>query len=526
MRASLQLALQVPRELIPTRTNSNSTAGLEQDRTSQSSLDEGGSQSTSSFQSIMRQYREPQSGDSNQPQEEENQQSSSPRQKSTSSLHSSQHAPKVLPQTTANVSGESQPKASALRRRSGTQSDDSNDSQQDATQSSDSKAKATDLVTDPNQTPQASPVLPLNSKITTSQDGTDSTDDNSDAQGTSDQPNDSKKQSSLKALTLAVSAPSRDALRMMASMPAPPSGIGLQPGTSSQSSAGAQPQAAISTPEGATTASENEPAPSSEIAEPERATPPPMFDVSSTTQPASTGPIALAAKLTPVETDPPATGAADTQPRAQIQLQKQGQALTSLIQDDVNAKPSTDPAPEQLTKVEAAFAPVAPPAANSTEVPKSTASASVSTAAQTVSQMEPLIETPAPAPGSNHDITIKVPDATERGMDVRFVERGGEVHVAIRTSDGEMAQTLRSGLNDFAGRMEHAGIRAEVWRPGADASSPQNSQDDARQQPGDQRGSRNQSGTQDRESDSQNSKKPRWVEAMENSIGNQTSETA
>ena len=32
-----------------------------------------------------------------------------------------------------------------------------------------------------------------------------------------------------------------------------------------------------------------------------------------------------------------------------------------------------------------------------------------------------------------------------------------------------MAQTLRGGLNEFAGRMEHAGIRAEVWRPGADA---------------------------------------------------------
>jgi hypothetical protein len=445
-------------------------------------------------------------------------------------VHPSRAQHQILPQPAANPASEqSESKASALRQYRGTQSDESNNSSGDGKQPGDSKQqKGSDLATASDQTAQPSQVaqvLPLGAKVLMPQDSTGSTEVTGGLQGDSNQSDDSKKPSGVNPAAAAI--PSRETLPMIAAVPTMPSGNGLPQVSSPQSSSGAQLQAAIPTPDVPIADVENEPAPSAEPAQVQHMAPAPTLDVSSAAQPASSGPISVAVKLTPVEGDAPAAETSDARSRGQIPLQRQGLSPAS-SQDDTNAKPGVDPAPEHFAKAEAAFAPVAPAAASSTEAPRNATAAGPSTSTQAASQMEPLIETPAPAAtaGSGHDITIKVPDATERGMDVRFVERGGEVHVAIRTSDSEMAQTLRNGMNDFVGRMEHAGIRAEVWRPGADASPSQNPQDDARQQPQDQRGSRNQSGMQDREDDSRNSKKPRWVEAMEDSIGSQSSQTA
>lgn len=526
MRASIQLALPpVSRELIHgglngARRSASSPTALEQDPATPPSASDGESESASSFRSILR--------DSSHSREETNQESRSSRQKSAVSGHPSQGSRQILPQAAANpLSGQSHSKTSAPRQYGGAQSDKSNNSQENGKQQDDSKEQtgaAPGAATDPPS--QTSQVLPLRTKIVTPQDGTESTKDSGGSQGGSDQPDDSKKQSGVNSTAAMGYVPSREMLRMMAGLPAMPSGNVSAQGTTSESSTSAQLQVTLPTP-GAAANAEYDSASPGELAHVERAAPPPMLDVANTVQAASSGPIAVAAKLTPVEADPPVAETSDTRTRGQIPFQKQAFGSAS-FQDDVSARLGAEPVPEHFAKAETGFAPVAPGAASSAEAPKNTSTVTLSTSTQAASQMEPLIETSAPAAtaGSGHDITIKVPDSTERGMDVRFVERGGEVHVAIRTSDGEMAQTLRNGMNDFVGRMEHAGIRAEVWRPGADASPSQNQQDDSRQQPQDQRGSRNQPGMQDREDDSRNSKKPRWVEAMEDSIGSQSSQTA
>jgi len=131
------------------------------------------------------------------------------------------------------------------------------------------------------------------------------------------------------------------------------------------------------------------------------------------------------------------------------------------------------------------------------------------------------IELPRAVPASPSDITVRIPDSA-RGTDVRFVERAGEVHVSVRTSDSGMAQTLRSGLNDFAARLEHGGIKAEMWRPSSENNSGSSSQNQYGRRPGDQRGSQGeQSGGADSQDSNPNSKKPKWVEALEMSIGRQ-----
>jgi hypothetical protein len=128
-------------------------------------------------------------------------------------------------------------------------------------------------------------------------------------------------------------------------------------------------------------------------------------------------------------------------------------------------------------------------------------------------RMEKVIEPPAAPPSSSRDIAVRVTDETLGGANVRFVERGGEVHVSVRTADAELAQTLRGELNDFVGKLEHGGIQAEVWRPGSDASySQSHSQNGSTDQ--DSSG-RHQAGSGDREQGERNQQKPRWVEELE-----------
>jgi hypothetical protein len=126
---------------------------------------------------------------------------------------------------------------------------------------------------------------------------------------------------------------------------------------------------------------------------------------------------------------------------------------------------------------------------------------------------EPVANPPAAPSSSSRDFTVRIPDATDRGTNVRFVERGSEVHVSVRTSDSELAQLLRGGLGDLTGRLQHSGVQAEVWRPGSDASHSDSQSQSSESK--DQGGRRNQSGAQRDGQDQPNEDKPRWVEELE-----------
>src|SRR5579871_3952273 len=135
----------------------------------------------------------------------------------------------------------------------------------------------------------------------------------------------------------------------------------------------------------------------------------------------------------------------------------------------------------------------------------------------TVAHIEPAASKPVEPSSSSRDFTVRIPDATERGTNVRFVERGTEVHVSVRTADSELAQLLRGGLGDLTGKLQHTGVQAEVWRPGSQTSN-SDSQNASQNESSDQRGSggrRNQSGAQRDGQDQPSEDKPRWVEELE-----------
>ena len=145
----------------------------------------------------------------------------------------------------------------------------------------------------------------------------------------------------------------------------------------------------------------------------------------------------------------------------------------------------------------------------------SSASAAPQPAAPTV-RSESIIEPPAAAPTSSHDIRVQVPDNKGGTTQVRFVESGGEVRVSVRTADEGLAQNLRTHLNDLTQRLSDGGTPAEIWKPAASATSAQNdpqqqSQYDGRGSGG--QGSGSQSGQQDRQQ-----KRPAWLEEMEASL--------
>jgi len=133
-------------------------------------------------------------------------------------------------------------------------------------------------------------------------------------------------------------------------------------------------------------------------------------------------------------------------------------------------------------------------------------------------QSEHGLDTAPPAPpSSSHDFRVQIPDDRGRATEVRFLEAGGEVRVAVRTSDSELAQTMRSGLNELTSRLTSEGIQTEVWRPGSNTSFQQNGSSHQTLNPNDSGSGGNGSGGRRRDDSQQD--KPRWLQEMEASNG-------
>jgi hypothetical protein len=246
---------------------------------------------------------------------------------------------------------------------------------------------------------------------------------------------------------------------------------------------------------------------------------------------APSGALAFAVRLTPPDTAPPAgddaaANVSDTSSGSPQTVQKQMQAsdaVASLAQTTGEKGESGAPG-DQLLNTN--LTPLPTQIVNQSASPSEPAlmrSEARANPEPSLARAEPVTEPPAAPASSNRDFTVRIPDATDRGTNVRFVERGSEVHVSVRTGDEELAQMLRGGLSDLTGRLQHGGLQAEVWRPGADPSQsdPQN-QSDSQNQAGDPNGSagrRNQSGAQRDGQDQPSENKPRWVEELETSIG-------
>jgi hypothetical protein len=75
---------------------------------------------------------------------------------------------------------------------------------------------------------------------------------------------------------------------------------------------------------------------------------------------------------------------------------------------------------------------------------------------------------PAKLVAPAREIQVQV-NRGEQRVDVRLTERNGDIQVAVRTPDSQLAGSLREDLPLLSSRLEQAGFRAETWHPGASA---------------------------------------------------------
>ena len=174
---------------------------------------------------------------------------------------------------------------------------------------------------------------------------------------------------------------------------------------------------------------------------------------------ADSGAIAFQAKLTPHTQDQPQN--AEPQHASAPKI-----AATNM---ETGRKPEPEHG-ESVTETAAAM-PSAAPDTRAMAAVNPSVEPSRAEAPAAVKDAEPPQAAPEAAPeparlkqSSVRDIRLEVSGGENR-VELRLTERAGEVHVAVRTANSNLAGQLRQDLPVLTSRLEHAGFRAEVWHP-------------------------------------------------------------
>ena len=137
--------------------------------------------------------------------------------------------------------------------------------------------------------------------------------------------------------------------------------------------------------------------------------------------------------------------------------------------------------------------------------------------AQVLSGSEPC-ETAATGPAQN--ISVRLSTDQSPAVEVRVMDRGGEVHVAVHSPDAATSESVRAGLPDLVAKLGQRGYEAEIWHPPAGSSSSStNTQRESGGAFG--RGEQQQpDGQQPRQQPRQ--QQPAWVEEMQKNMNHTT----
>jgi hypothetical protein len=119
--------------------------------------------------------------------------------------------------------------------------------------------------------------------------------------------------------------------------------------------------------------------------------------------------------------------------------------------------------------------------------------------------------------GAAQEISIRIAQPDASPVDLRVVERGGQLHVDVRTADGAMQASLRQDLGTLTSSLEKAGYHSETFTPssalGRAASSAQTGNQDNHQDSSQNRGG---SGDFSEGRRQQQQKRPStWLEELE-----------
>jgi hypothetical protein len=138
--------------------------------------------------------------------------------------------------------------------------------------------------------------------------------------------------------------------------------------------------------------------------------------------------------------------------------------------------------------------------------------------------------TPSPLPtppadettktGPANQISISVPAGDQQKVEVRLMDRAGEVRVSVHAPNEELAGTLRQDLGSLTGKLNQSGYTTEAFTPSR--GSGEFSRDQKNADPQQQNGSERQSSARDpqQQSSPQNGrgKRPAWLDELDNSL--------
>ena len=232
----------------------------------------------------------------------------------------------------------------------------------------------------------------------------------------------------------------------------------------------------------------------------------------------SPGNLAFAARLQPATAASPAPGA--SQSSAQHEILGAGQSLPrKAAESDTTDTPGIQPVTAGAGSALNAYG---HSSANAETFAQPPAAPAQSGAPSQAAEVKPAAAQAKPAAAPLKDISLQVAQPGSQKVEVRLVQQSGELRVAVRTGDSDLAHGLQQGLTDLVGRLQETGFRAEAWRPGGSvehsgpvfeprSSSSSSQKDDSQSYSG---GSQQQ---HDQRRQDQ-SARPKWVEELENRI--------
>ena len=120
------------------------------------------------------------------------------------------------------------------------------------------------------------------------------------------------------------------------------------------------------------------------------------------------------------------------------------------------------------------------------------------------------------------DISVRVETAQGQNVDVRIIQRRGDLQIAVKSESVDTTQGLRRGLSELTSRLNESGYQAETWRPGlpAAASGTATGSGNSSDQPPSGNSQSNSSWSQqnpDRR-DNNPSNRPRWISELESKL--------
>lgn len=200
----------------------------------------------------------------------------------------------------------------------------------------------------------------------------------------------------------------------------------------------------------------------------------------------------------------PKTSKEPASPKEPASSQPQSDRDTAPAPDQPETTPAHDQTPVTTVAVPSRDVIVSSPAPQT---------AAPVTPAHAIDQAAPL-ETASKAPAAPlNEVSVRVAGPDQTSASIHLVDRAGELTVAVRSTDTQLADVLRGNVDQLSARLNASGWNAELWRPGT-VQPAARSEASAQDSSGERSESQSQQLRDQTRRDSQNNqqKRPDWVE--------------